>query len=56
MTTKVKVFFTRSTQAGQNAGDSAMLEPVDAGKVVKSGDAVYADKPAPKAKAKPKSK
>ena len=51
---KVKVIYDRSTYTGFNRFDSAMLDPVEAAKVVKNGDAHYETKP--KSKSKEKSK
>ena len=54
MSGKVKVIYDRSTNTGFNRFDSAMLEPAEAAKVVKSGDAHYEKLPKSKSKEKPK--
>lgn len=52
--TKLKVIYRRSTKSGFNNGDSRMLEPDEAAKVVHTGDAYYEKPLKPKSKEKAK--
>jgi|GEM_PF-6651455 len=52
MTDKVKIIYNQSTATGFNRTDSQMLDEIDAEKIVKTGVAIYAVLPKPKAKAK----